>query len=418
MSRRVSRRRALSLAALLPVQKLQPDRFTSFDQVVEEHIRARGIHGASLAVSRDGEILYASGYGWADAAGARSATSNTRYRIASISKPVTAVAILRLVEAGRLKLDAPALPLLDELLEGTPPPVDARWSKITVRHLLQHTAGFDRDASFDPMFRPLQIAEAEGEPPPALPQAIIRYMLKQPLDFKPGARHAYSNFGYSLLGRIVESLTGLPYEEALLRDVLRPAGCGGMRIGATHREGALAREAAYGRVDDEPAVDVWDPEGLRSAPWPYGGFHLEAMDAHGGWVATPSELLRFLAAVEGRGVPPLLQEETLRQIIEPPAPPVARGENGELRETYYGLGWQVRPVSGEGANWWHAGSLPGTWGILVRRWDGLAWALLMNGRSRDEKLPDATIDRALHGAAAAVPGLVPTPPGAPAACLI
>ena len=88
--------------------------------------------------------------------------------------------------------------------------VDARWGQITVRQLLFHTAGFDRNASFDPMFRSDEIAKATKTTPPAGPMAILRYMLAQPLDFEPGARFAYSNFGYCLLGRAIEKVSGRP----------------------------------------------------------------------------------------------------------------------------------------------------------------------------------------------------------------
>lgn len=87
----------------------------------------------------------------------------------------------------------------------------------------------------------------------------------------------------------------------------------------------------------------------------------------------------------------------------PPPPPVSRNDDGTLKAAYYACGWNVRPVGTAGKfNAWHTGSLPGTYTLLVRRWDGLSWAALFNQRSLDHKTRDAAIDPALHRAAAAV----------------
>ena len=90
-------------------------------------------------------------------------------------------------------------------------------------------------------------------------------------------------------------------------------------------------------------------------------------------------------------------------MYDPPPPPVSRNRVNQLDDAYYGCGWMVRPIGqSRSANYWHNGSLPGTFALLVRRWDGLSWAVLFNQRSEDIKLPDAAIDRALHRAADSV----------------
>ena len=151
--------------------------------------------------------------------------ADSLFRIASISKSFTAVAVLKLVEEGKLSLDAKAFPLL-----GIQPAVQSfvdpepRLRQITVRQLLQHTGGWDRDQSFDPMFRSERIARANLTPPPASSVAVIRYMLSRQLDFDPGARHAYSNFGYCVLGRLIEKVTGQKYEAYVREKILAPIG--------------------------------------------------------------------------------------------------------------------------------------------------------------------------------------------------
>jgi hypothetical protein len=97
---------------------------------------------------------------------------------------------------------------------------------------------------------------------------------------------------------------------------------------------------------------------------------------------------------------PILREESFRTLYEPPAPPVSRDAEGALEDYYCGCGWFVRPRGVAGApNYWHAGSLPGTATLLVRRGDGLSWAVLFNQRSEDKERPDSDIDAALHRAA-------------------
>jgi CubicO group peptidase (beta-lactamase class C family) len=296
----------------------------------------------------------------------------------------TAAAVLKLVEEGQLALDAPAFARLGDL---TPPPgatVDPRVATITVRQLLEHAGGWDRDASFDPMFRTTEAALALGTPLPAGAETIIRYMLGRRLDFDPGTRYAYSNFGYAVLGRVIERVTGMPYERYVADAVLAPMGIRRMRVGASLLAGRAPGEVRY--YDPGSVTSVFAGVGGVSAP--YGGFHLEAMDAHGGWVASAVDLMRFVTAVDGLATrPDVLRRATLDTMTARPASPLWDGS-----AYYYALGWLVRPAEG---NWWHDGSLPGTASIIVRTGTGLAWAALFNARAMR---PGSTFQQEIDGA--------------------
>lgn len=376
---------------------------TAFDREMEAFMSPRQIPGGALAVVKDGRLVYARGYGWTDREQKIPTKPDSLFRIASVSKPITAVAVLKLIEEGRLALDTKAFELLNmrPAVASFRDP-EPRLRQITIQHLLQHTAGWDRNKSFDPMFRSDQIARATNSPPPATPENIIRYMLSRALDFDPGARYAYSNFGYCVLGRVIQKVTGEPYENFVRERILAPIGITRMRIGATLDGKQAPGEARYYTSVHETAKNVF-PNAPEQVPWPYGGFHLEAMDAHGGWIASVIDLARFAAALGDGQRRPLLKPPICEQMYAPPPPPVSRKEDGSLQSSYYGCGWSVRPVGKDGkANYWHNGSLPGTATLLVRRWDGLSWAALFNQRSGDKKLPDGDIDSALHRAAAAV----------------
>jgi N-acyl-D-amino-acid deacylase len=241
-----------------------------------------------------------------------------------------------------------------------------------------------------------------GVAAPANSEAIISYMLGQPLDFEPGARYAYSNFGYCLLGRVIEKLGGRPYGQFVSEEVLAPMGIRRMRLAASLESGRAEGEVRYYTPDNREGPSVF-PGLPAKVPEPYGTFYLEAMDSHGGWLASAPDLARFAATLDAPGDSTCLKPETRRILYEPPAPPASRKPDGSLADHFYGCGWLVRPVGRQGrANYWHNGSLPGTYTLLVRRHDGLSWAVLFNQRSESSSLPDSAIDPALHRAADSV----------------
>jgi CubicO group peptidase (beta-lactamase class C family) len=349
----------------------------SLDDEITSLMRKWSIPGGAVAVVKDGRLVLAHGYGLADRDAGKPVQPDSLFRIASLSKPITAAALLVLVERGRLNLDAKVLGILKLPSVSPDKAADPRWRRITVRQLLFHTAGFDRDTGFDPMFRSDEIAKATGTSAPAEAKAIIRFMLDRRLDFDPGTKYAYSNFGYCLLGRVIERITGKPYAEAVQNLVLRPAGITRMKIGRTRLSDRLPGEVRYYTPENDECRSVF-PDVRRPVPWPYGGFYIEAMDSHGAWVASAIDLVRFVSALDGSRTPGLLKPATVRLIESRPPPPMPANP-----PSYYGLGWLIRPV-GKAANWWHNGSLPGTMTLLVRTHHGLKWAALFNLRPKDD----------------------------------
>jgi N-acyl-D-amino-acid deacylase len=372
----------LALALLLSSFAQEPPSIGAFDEAMERQLREYAIPGGALAVAKDGRLVHARGYGLADVEAKASVEADSLFRIASISKPITAVAILKLAQDGKLDLEAKAFTLLDIDLGKA----DPRLVDITIRQLLEHRGGWDRERSGDPMFRPFDIATELGVALPPSPGDIVRFMSTKPLDFDPGARHAYSNFGYCVLGRVIEKITGKSYEEYVRDAVLAPMGITGMRLGKTLPEGRAPREVHYYPVTGAQARPVFGSLKSKEVPWPYGGFCLESMDAHGAWLASAPDLVRFACSIDR-----VLDAKSRATMVERPAN-LAKGP------TYYACGWMVRPVGAGKMNVWHNGSLPGTSTLLVMRHDGLVWAALFNDRSRGE----GKIDPALHVAADAV----------------
>ena len=361
----------------------------AYDRIIPELMRKWEIPGGAVAVAKNGRLVLARGYGLADVEKNRPVRPDALMRIASVSKPITAAAILVLVEQDRLDLDARVVDLLGPIKPMHGRAIDPGFRKITVRQLLHHTAGFDRGKSFDPMLSPRPITDALG--PMADGPAIVRFMLDRPLDFKPGSRYAYSNFGYCLLGRVIEQITGSSYEEAVGQLVLKPSGITRMRLGHTRLKDRAKGEARY----YPPPVESILPEDKGPVDSPYGRFYLEPMDSHGGWIASAVDLVRFATWLDGSRKPGLLEKETRRLIESRPGAPVSVDT-----PTYYGLGWMVRPKE-QGANWWHAGSLPGTNALLVRTHHGMVWAAVFNSRPKGDGFL-GELDRALWQAAGEV----------------
>lgn len=385
------------MAADGPLTGVDQPELAGFDELLVSIGRKYEVPGAALAVTKDSRLVYARGYGLADRDTGQRVEPQSLFRIASLSKPITAAGVLQLVERGKLDLEDKVHSVLD-LAE----PSDKRWKDVTILQLMRHTGGWDRGVSFDPMFRSVEIAADQGVDPPAMPEQIIAYMLEQPLDFDPGDRYAYSNFGYSLLGRVIERVTGMPYGRYIRQAVLGPLGVYRPRLGKTLPEGRAQNEVKYYDEQDRKDSAVMGEVGV-SVPLPYGAWCLEAMDAHGGWIASAPDLVRFASAFDKPQQSKILSIAGITTMFARPCGAAGFEDDGSPKAHYYGCGWSVRPVGASGANTWHTGSLAGTSTLLVRRHDGLNWAVLFNTRKGTAgKSLSSVIDPLMHEAANAV----------------
>jgi N-acyl-D-amino-acid deacylase len=367
----------------------------SFDEVMTTFMQEQQVPGAVLAVTTESRLVYARGFGLADRQRPQAVEPTALFRIASLSKSMTAVAVLQLVERTTLALDAKVWDVLT-----LPEPANARWKQVTILHLLQHTGGWDRDRRYDPMFRSVGIAQELNVSPPAEPHHIIRFMLGKPLDFDPGSRYAYSNFGYCLLGRVIERVAGRAYEKYVQQEVLAPLGIRRMRLGKTLPAQRVATEVVYYDEKDRTGSAVVGTIG-EPVPLPYGAWYLEAMDAHGGWLASAVDLVRFASAFDVPAACPILRPESIATMFARPAGAAGYEADGTPKAVYYGCGWQVRLLDRQShINTWHIGSLAGTSTLLVRRYDGKNWAVLFNTRSGPDGHPLANkVDGLIHKAA-------------------
>lgn len=392
--------------AEVPVSGKEVLSLRGFDELMTKFVADQKLPGAQLAIGRNGKVFYSRGFGYANVETKFPVQPESRFRIASISKPLTAVAVLKLVAQNRLALDQRVVDVLANKYQFVTEPTDARLKTVTIEQLLNHSAGWDRDKSFDPMFRSPEICLELGVDAPAKPADVMRYMWKRPLDHDPGTHYSYSNFGYCVLGRVIEAVTGQSYEDYVRLVVLAPLGIDRMVLGRTLPDDRQTDEVVY--YDSGPARPaVLGKQIGEPVPQPDGAWCLETMDAHGGWIATAEDLVKFSMAFTGHRRNPIGSENVVDRMFARPNGKLGLDDKGRPKDFYYGLGWLVRPVAGsaEWFNAWHNGSLPGTSTLMVRRNDGVCWAVLFNTRETPEKkAPSQLIDPLLHEVANRVAG--------------
>ncbi|HLW66309.1 MAG TPA: serine hydrolase domain-containing protein, partial [Gemmataceae bacterium] len=234
---------------------------------------------------------------------------------------------------------------------------------------------------------------------PIIPRQIIRVTMGKPLDFTPGTRYVYSNFGYCVLGRVIQAISRKPYHEFVSEQILSPLGIRDMQLGKDLLKDRAPGEVRYYDSARRTGRAISGPEIGKHVPLPYGVECVETMDANGGWIANVVDLLRFAAALDDPKKCPVLKEETILTMLAPPPGPVGHGPKGKPKESYYGCGWDVRPNVRQAEKFtkWHGGGLAGTNTLLVCRDDGIDWAVLFNSDA-DKAGKDFTgfVDGPLH----------------------
>ena len=321
-----------------------------------QYLVKTGAVGLSVAVGRGREIIFRGAYGLADIDRRAPATTKTKFRIASVSKSITATTIFKLKEQARLDLDQPVFevggPLQHLVARDTPKKF---LSQVTCRNLLNHTSGAwsQKLHGSDPMFWPSELSQAD----------LIQRALQHGWWQLPNTAFGYSNFGYCLLGRVIERITGRPYDQATHELTLAPSGAGSMRLAAA----ASVTNKPAGHTDEAKYFWSFRPE-IGGGPIEKSLLNVRRMDAASGWVATADELVRFLLHVDGRPqLPDLLTSKTRQEMMQP-----------TTFKSTYAHGWKIDRDTKAIV---HNGSLPGTMASIVIDVHGNCIAALSNARA-------------------------------------
>jgi len=348
----------------------------AIDRAMNDYIRSYNMPGAAIALAKDGRLVLARGYGWADSERGELVRPDSLFRIGSISKTITAIGVMRLVEGGKLELDAKAFEMLSHIRPRNGKIRDSRVAQITVRHLLQHSGGWDATKSGDPMTgsKVGDIADDMHVLFPASCETTISWMLDRDLDFNPGTRYSYSNFGFCVLGRIIEKVTGQRYEDYIRSDVLAPLGLARVQQAKSQLSQRAEGEVRYYDYPGAPLIDSFFPGVRGKVPIPYSGLlPFESLDSVGAWIASAADLARIFVMLDSKRPPLLLRPETVRLMLaHPPYNNSGPGEPG-----WYGFGIASYPA-GSDAVWWHNGGGPGFHAFAVRMPNGYACAAVFN----------------------------------------
>ncbi len=321
-----------SLAARIPDGAI-----AAIDKIAQEQVDQKKVASFAVGVVKDGRLVLARGYGFADLENQVPATAETVYRLGSITKQFTAMAIMLLAEEGKLSVD-------DELTKFLPD-FPTHDNKITLRHLLNHTSGIKSYTSLRNFPKLARSDYSHNE--------LLALFKDEPLEFEPGTKWGYCNSGYYLLGMVIEKASGQKYEEFLTERIFQPLGMSDTRYG--HLRPLIPRRAmGYRR----------SPEGLVNDDY----ISMDAPFAAGALVSTVLDLIKWHQALEQNA---LLSSESYQAMYKP-----AKLTGGATRP--YGFGWQLGDLAGH-KNIGHGGGIPG-FSTMIMRYpdDRLAVIVLSN----------------------------------------
>ncbi|MBQ7017975.1 MAG: beta-lactamase family protein [Bacteroidales bacterium] len=335
-----------------------------FDAAIRRFMRYWDIKGASFALMKNDSLIYAKGYGYSDIKDSIECEVKNVFRVASVSKLITAVAIMRLCETGKLTTQDFVFGeegiLCDSLFLNYR---DKNIKKITVEHLLRHTGGFANPHG-DAAFNTDLVAKYLGKELPLSMDDMVQYATRIRLRARPGGWFNYSNLGYIILSKVVEKASGMPYETYVKDSVLAPMGCYDMHLANNFSDEFLENEVKYYEVREAepvPAYDGSDTLVMKSR----GGNDVHGLYGAGGWVASPVELLRFVSAIDNCPV----KEEFLSQ------------ESIDFMTMYSKnfkpAGW----ATVTSREWMRTGSMAGTSALIKAQKDGYTWVFISNSSS-------------------------------------
>ena len=333
------------------------------DASIEKFRQQNGLKGVSVAIVKDEKLVFVKGYGFANEEALVPVTPNLLFRIASVSKLITAVAIMKLVENSKISLESKVFGKYgilndDQFLHIK----DSRLEKITVQHLLNHSGGWTQHYG-DLAFLPKIVSKVVGDPLPVKIDSYIKFVTTHRLHFEPGSRSVYSNIGYVILGKVISKVTGTDYETFVRKEVLDPAGIKDMKLGGSFLEEALPNEVKYYQPDDGQPVESFDGSN-RMVLKTYGGNDIHLLGSAGGWLASSLDLMKLIVAID--------KDPKVKDILSPESiQKMTQVDPSGLDP----LGWRGTNEMGE---WWRTGTLPGSSALVKREPNGFSWVILSN----------------------------------------
>jgi len=352
-----------SINYLITKKLIESQNTSLIDEKIEKFRAQNHIRGLSVAYVNKDKLVFAKGYGYADEEAKLPVTSDHLFRIASVSKLITAIGIMKLVENSKISLDSKVFG--KEGILNDPQFLnikDKRLEKITVRNLLNHSAGWTQHYG-DLAFLPKVVSKGVGDALPVSVDSYIKFVTSRNLHFEPGTRSCYSNVGYLILGKVISKVSGMEYEKYIQENVLLPANITDMQLGGSFYEEKLSNEVKYYEPQEAKPEECFDGSG-RLLPKIYGGNDLKVLGAAAGWLASAVDLLKLYVVID--------KDPTVKDILTPESIDEMTKVDPEGLDP---LGWRKTKIDGE---WVRTGTLSGSSALIKRQSDGAAWAILSN----------------------------------------
>ncbi len=328
--------------------------FEPLDQIAVGLMQKYRVPGMALGITKGGRLILARGYGYADVDTRTRVYPDSLFRLASVSKPLTATAADLLVEQGKLSYNTKVFDVLHSLSPPGGQHEDPGVNDITVEELMNHRSGFPHHGDI------FSAAKLLGLPLPGSFEGVIRYQLGRPLDYAPGTKKAYSNLGYGILAQVVQTVAQIDYEKYVTHEVLTRIGLSHTKVGSHLKQNNLTGEVTYYVPAGTPPVSPVYANMTGPVPFPYGGIIMDwpgstPGEAAGAWISNTMDMLRITASV------------TLGRAPEMFAKPPRTG-----------FAFSAFPI-GRGWEWRHDGGMPGT-ATTLHILDDVAWCILTNGK--------------------------------------
>lgn len=371
-------------AASIP-DEIKTEKAHKFDERIQAAMQKWQIPGGQLAIARNGNVVYAHAFGYADLDTKTPAQPDSLFRIASLSKCITSIAIMKLVEDGKLKLSDKVFQLLPNMVpvkseksKGT----DPRLLDLTVKDLLDMAPGWDRKKRGEPLLMPKlkSIAyKCETLTPPPL-ETICQHELRKKFEWTPGTHYSYSNLSYALLGQLISNTVDEDYPDYCQNHLFKP-----LLLPNIQSAGRLPTQRLSGEVKYYPSKisskkkSIFTVDLDKKLPAPYGQVDIERYTSSFGWVSDASSILKFLhAAIHDSSI---LKPESVSQLLtRPSAVDWAKSKN------YVAGAFLVSSNFAEGkADLFKDGTLPGTRAFLISYPDGTSCCALFNARPEPTK---------------------------------
>ncbi len=313
-------------------------------RTINSFMKKYNVTGTSVALIKDERLVYARGFGVMDKNTGVAVGPTSLFRVASVSKPITGVAMMKLRESHKGLLGQKVFGSGGILGTTYGSKAYGNWEKqITVKHLMEHTAGgnqWNNDSDGNagaPMFQQLSYNHSE----------LIGWVLDNRNPEKsPGSKYDYSNFGYCVAGRVIEKKSGMSYENYVRQKVFKPSGIKRLYV---------AKDKASEKRYNEVTYYGSNPYGMK----------VKRMDAHGGWLGSAVDLAKFMVRVDGK--------PKKKDII-------SKASYDKMMETSSANSGYAKGWTKTGSNYWHNGSFDGGGAIIVQAGNGLSWVFLMNKR--------------------------------------